>query len=256
MDRSYLSQPQVVAAARDFVCVRLTTYESAEEAKFLQTICPTRSGELENTVFTILSPDGKTELARTGRSARQAFVDAGQMARTMTRIAVRFRAQADGTPDLPTVATLRLAVDVAACDNQALVVVFGGDASARRTLVEKLKPLAWGEEFRGRFTYAEASGPTDLAVISGVRLGAGVLVTQPNRFGTAASVLDQAPGDATVDALARFLRGAAAKHRRQTETFMAHVHAGHQSGAFWETAIPVTDPEEAAVRERGRHRGP
>ena len=69
MDGSFLSQPKVVAAARQFVCVRLTTYENKAEAGFLKAICPTGSGELENTVFTILAPDGKRQLARASRSA-------------------------------------------------------------------------------------------------------------------------------------------------------------------------------------------
>ena len=67
MDRSFLSQPEVITAARKFVCVRLATYESAAEGQFLASICPTGSGELENTVFAILSPDGKQKLARVSR---------------------------------------------------------------------------------------------------------------------------------------------------------------------------------------------
>ena len=36
MDRSYLSQQDVIAASRPFICVRLTTYESKEEGAFLK----------------------------------------------------------------------------------------------------------------------------------------------------------------------------------------------------------------------------
>src|SRR4051812_12431801 len=86
MDRSYLSQPEVIAASRAFVCVRLATYEDEEEGKFLKAFQVTRSGELENTVFTILAPDGKKQLARASRSARGTFGDADRMAATMKRI--------------------------------------------------------------------------------------------------------------------------------------------------------------------------
>jgi len=34
-------------------------------------------------------------------------------------------------------------------------------------LAERLRPLAWGAEFVGRFVYAEASGASDLGKISG-----------------------------------------------------------------------------------------
>ena len=50
MDRSYLSDKDVVEASRDFVCIRLATYENAEEAKILKSIFTGRSGALENTV--------------------------------------------------------------------------------------------------------------------------------------------------------------------------------------------------------------
>src|SRR5438132_10035446 len=87
MDRSFLSQAPVIEASRHFVCVRLTTYENKEEGDFLKSFKVTRSGELENTVFTILSPDGKRQLARAARAARQTFGDAARMAETMNRLA-------------------------------------------------------------------------------------------------------------------------------------------------------------------------
>src|SRR3954452_16415150 len=117
MDRSFLSQPDVTAAARRFVCVRLTTYENAEEAAMLQALCPTRSGELENTVFALLSPDGKRPLTRPGRTARHTFGDAAEMARAMHRIADEYKVPASPAPgilELPTVPTVRLALNVAA----------------------------------------------------------------------------------------------------------------------------------------------
>src|SRR5690349_8670427 len=119
MDRSFLSRPDVIAASRAFVCVRLTTYEDKEEGEFLKSFRVTRSGEVENTVATVLSPDGKRQLARASRGAGQTFGNAARMAETMTRIAGEFAAKNVGSPpELPKVATVRLAVDVAACDNQ------------------------------------------------------------------------------------------------------------------------------------------
>src|SRR5438132_12014690 len=119
MDGSFLSQPDVIAASRGFVCVRLTTYENAEEAAFLKSFGVTRSGEVENTVVTILGPDGRQQLARASRSARGTFGDAQRMAQAMNRIAAGYTAaKADTPPPLPLVANVRLALDVSACDNQ------------------------------------------------------------------------------------------------------------------------------------------
>lgn len=62
MDRSFLSRPEVVRASRQFVCIRLATYESFEEAQMLRGIFLGGSGQVENTTFALLSPDGKTPL--------------------------------------------------------------------------------------------------------------------------------------------------------------------------------------------------
>ena len=67
MDRSFLSQLPVIAASRNFICVRLATYESEDEAAYLRSFAAGRSGQLENTVFCILSPDGEEKLIRAAR---------------------------------------------------------------------------------------------------------------------------------------------------------------------------------------------
>src|SRR5260221_4186552 len=94
MDRSFLSQPQVIAAARELVCVRLTTYEDEDENKFLKAFNITRSGEVENTTVAVLSPDGQRLLTRAGRGTRQVFGDAAGMATTLTRIVGQYKTTA------------------------------------------------------------------------------------------------------------------------------------------------------------------
>ncbi len=257
MDRSFLSQPRVIAAARQFVAVRLATYENAAEGRLLQALAPTGSGRLENTVFTILSPDGTRELARGTRSARETFGNADRMADTMNRIARWYptRPTAEATPDLPTVANVRLAVNMAACDHQPLVILYDADARARRALRDRLRPLAWGEAVRGRFLYVEAASTRDLAMVAGAR-APGMLIVQPDRFGQKGTVLVSVPPDADARALAQGLRDGAARHQPDTESFRQHVRDGHEEGVFWETIIPVTDPMERQARERGRRSGP
>ena len=90
--RSYLIQPAVVASSRDFVCVRLLTYESKSEYTFMEQLLGVAPGTLPNTVFCILAPDGKTKLLRAGRGPRQAFSGARSMATGLQRIAARYPA--------------------------------------------------------------------------------------------------------------------------------------------------------------------
>jgi hypothetical protein len=254
MDRSFLSRPEVIAASRQFVCVRLLSYENADEGAFLKAFTVTRSGELENTVFTVLSADGKKQLARASRSARQTFGDAARMAETMRRLAREHapRGEAAGRPELPAMTNLRLAVNVAACDNQPLVVLFAADAKVRRSLEERLTALAWSDAFLGRFLYVTARDAAELAELTGAKAEAGVLVVQPDRFGRKGEVLRQVGADAAPEGLAKCLTEAAALHKRALRTFENHVREGQRQGVFWETVIPVTDPMELRARERGK----
>jgi hypothetical protein len=252
MDRSFLSQPEVVAAARSFVCVRLMTYENSAEGEFLKAFNVTRSGELENTVFAILAADGVRPLVRASRSAKGAFHDAAQMAETMTKIAKANpgRPDASGLPELPTVETVRLALDVASCDNLPLVVVVAADDAVRRDLVERLRPLAWGEKFVGRFIYATAVGANDLAAVEGDKPMAGVFVVQPSKFGLSGKVITGVGASASVAEVAGCLASGLAGFTKDDKTFASHVQAGKRQGVLWETKIPVTDPMEQRARAR------
>src|SRR4051812_46124084 len=112
MDRSFLSDAEVIAASRQFVCIRLASYEDEGEAKFLKSVFTGKSGELENTVFALLSPDGQKKLMKASRSPRQLFQGAADMAKAMNGIAQKYTAKAGGPPPLPLVANVRLALDV------------------------------------------------------------------------------------------------------------------------------------------------
>ena len=80
MDRSFLSQPEAIEASRNFVCVRLTTYENQAETEFMRNLYRGPNGEIQNTTFTILSPDGKQALIRPERSPRRHFRNAAALA--------------------------------------------------------------------------------------------------------------------------------------------------------------------------------
>ena len=246
MDRSFLSQPAVIEASRQFVCVRLTTYEDEAEAKFLKSLVRTGSGQVENSSFAILDADGKTKLAGGGRGMDQVYRDAADMADGMTKLAKRSTPK--GTPaSLPLVPTVRLALPVAAADGQPLVVVRVKDENARAAVEKELANLVWGEEFVGRFVFtedAEAASQFD-----GLKASAAVAVVQPDTFGQKGKVLAQADkAEEIVAALRTGLKGFV-KADKGTRT---HVSGGVRQGIFWETKTPVTDPMEAAARERAK----
>jgi len=60
MDESFLSDTNIIRESRNFVCIRLATYEDSAEADYLRQVFSGRSGELDNTVFALMNPDGFT----------------------------------------------------------------------------------------------------------------------------------------------------------------------------------------------------
>ena len=249
MDRSYLSHAEVVAASRPFVCVRLATYESAEEAVFLKSIFTGRSGELENTTFALLAPDGKTRLSRAGRSPDAAFggardqTPAAAMAEGLNEVAARY---AKNSPKectaLPLCEDVRLGLDIASCDGQPLVVVCGEDEGARTKLAERTGLAAWTAPLIGRAAYAVAVKAADLKSVEGAAGRSGLLVIQPDPYGTKGKVLAAAPLDADAERIAKTLAEGIAAHRAVQKDPRTFIQEGRRLGIDWKSEIPDTDP--------------
>src|SRR5207302_7402739 len=135
----------------------------------------------------------------------------------MERVARPFGAKEEGTPTLPLVANVRLGVNVAACDNQPLVVIVGDDRS-RKAAEAKVAALAWSKEWRGRFVYASAL-PKELTMIDGVEGDAGVLVVAPEKFGRKGMVIGRAKAGASAESVAKAFAEAVQKWQPQEKTF-------------------------------------
>ena len=136
MDQSYWSQPLVVNATRDFVCIRLATYEDAKETEYLKKIFTGRSGQLENTVFALLDSDGRKRLSKSGRSPDFAFWGRRDFAAKMIEIAEQRNLESKRYTDshLPVIKNVDLGLNVASCDGIQMIVVAAKDKKA----VEKL----------------------------------------------------------------------------------------------------------------------
>lgn len=227
----------------------MLTYECAEEERVLESVFTGRSGDLENTVFAILAPDGRKRLSRAGRGPRMLFGETARgvetLATEMEAIAKRYpgrKTARTGAP-LPLLADVRRALNVAACDNQPLVIVVGKDAQEQQALEAKLAPLAWDDANIGAFLYASTRDARQLASLAKVKQGSGYVVVQPDAYGQQGEALVQLPAAATTKtiqvALDKARRGFApldkAHHRE-------HVRKGQREGVHWETEIPVTDP--------------
>lgn len=259
MDRSFLSQPAVVAASRRFVCIRPLTYEDRDAQEFMRNLLVGRSGEVENTTCCLLSPDGRRPLTRPSRGFQQVYRDGPQMAEWMKFVADQYAADRVATrrPEvpirtLPTVSTVRLALATAAADNVPLAILYAPNRDERARGLEHLAKLAWRADCIGRYAFAVVESERELRAISPAKPSPGLLVIQPNRFGLKGSLLARAPVTSDGSRLAAALQDGLKRFHPRTTSGFEHIRAGQIEGAFWETALPVTDPQEAAARERHR----
>ena len=256
MDRSFLSNKDVIAASRDYVCIRLATYEDADEAEFLKTIYLGRSGELENTVFVLLSPDTKTNLCRPGRGPHFAYPTPSKLAKGMQEIAKSYPTKtrdAASTPLLPQMKDFRLGLNVSSCDGLPTVVCVSDDAEQRKELNAKLAGLAFEDKLAGKFGFASAS-LEDMKVIEGYQLETGFVIVQPGEFGLDGRMMEAFDADVELSRLQKNLVRFASQTNLASKSNRSHVSKGQSIGKTWTTEIPVTDPGSLKAMERARSR--
>ena len=240
MDRSFLSQPEVIAAAKKFVCIRLTSYEDETEKKFVSKIV---NGEPANTAFAMLTPEGERALRGRGpgRGPRDLYKDAADMAKGMDELAEKYPPKkAEGAPALPVTLNAKVGLAVAAGDLQPLVVVLADSAKRREEL----------EAFAGRLTYATAATTKDIPKVDKRTIKEGILLIEPDIFGAGGKVVKEVPFDEVAKQLADAMRETLKAHLRTEKNRRTLATLGLKEGIFYETGIPVSGKGEAADRER------
>ncbi len=260
MDRGLLSEPRLLEASRAFVCARVITYQDPAESAFLKSLGSSATGGLLNTAFAILAPDGKTVLTGTGRSPRQVFrgseeVTLDHLLATMEEIRNRYEPRKSSPPPaLPYLADLRIALNVASCDDQPLVIVKAKSPSRRKSLERLLAPLAWSPDLRGRFAFAHASDTESdsemLDAITGAPASDAILVVQPGVYGTRGTVIASTTR-LSKDAVRNVLeRGKTAY--RSMEKDRGTVRAGKRRGLRWEEDTTERAPDRDNTRRARR----
>ena len=264
MDRSFLSDKGIIRASRKFVCARLATYEDKEEAEYLSGIFAGRSGQLDNTVFCIMGPDGKDRLVRSGRSPGWAFPGSEDQAirdmeTKMDEIASRYavkKGSSSSLPGLPVLPNFRLALNVAACDNLPLVAAVARSKDSREKLHKQVNELAWSKDFIGRFIYVSAGEASELEKVKGIENKEGLFVIAPDTFGQEGKVLTQVRLGAGRKELAKSLARAVKLHQPEDKEMRSHNALGKILDVNWKTQVPVTDAGAPRRREsRSGRRG-
>ena len=263
IDNGWLLKDEVVAASRDFVCIRLTSYESAEEAAFVTKL----QGNPVNTVFAILTPDALPALAMKGlgRGPGELFADPADMVKQMGEVAAKYAVgvaatKADGQPALPITLDARLGLAVASADLQPLALVIAPDEITRAALEAKLAVLAWSNDLRGRFTYASADSlgglkldGLDTLKSDAFKSGAfksGVLLIEPDVFGVEGKIVSAIDANDVDKMLSDAMHAASAKHVRAAKSREQLKRLALANGIFFETGIPVSGKKEAEDRAK------
>ena len=257
MDRGALSDAKVIDATRQFVCIRLATYEDADEAKFLKKIYRSRSGELENTTFVVLSPDGKEKLCRAHRSADHVFGNPRNMAKELNRIARKYKSPSskpvNDVAALPYMKSLDLALNVAAADQLPVAVVFDdGDRKILEQLESSLKQVAWTQDKQGQFVFAKTSSSEELKPLAIKDKKPGIYLVHPGNFGLYGKSLQRIDSASSLEDLSDAMDVAIRKMPRVHKDHDSHVQTGIRLGIEWESAVPETDPQAVRARQRAR----
>ena len=259
MDRSFLSNKQLIKISRDFVCIRTATYEDKREAAFLKwAFLRSSAGDLRNFGFCVLSPDGKRKLRRSLRGPNFVYKNSAAMAADLKLIAKQFprkTTKSESNLAVPRMKNVRLGINVASCDGLPSVVVFGKGKREVDQLNSKLSGVIWDEALAGKFIYASTTKFADLKIVVGATTKTGILVVEPDVYGTKGRLIKRIDAGVSKRDLKRDLVDAADTFIRRSKSHGLHVRNGRRDGKTWKTEIPV--PKRTRVRKRsapGRQR--
>jgi hypothetical protein len=185
----------------------------------LERIFVGRSGQLENTVFAMLEPDGKTLLASPGRSPQNVFGDSAYLAEAMDYYVSPYLNKPWGRRSLPKVESYRLALNIAACDGLPVVLL---DSEWER----RLSQMAWDESLLGQAVFVLE--PT----------AKGAVIVAPDQFGLKGEPVQRLTTDMDAPTIARWLKS----YQTPPKDTRTHISDGERQGIRWQTAVPVTDP--------------
>jgi hypothetical protein len=261
MDKRFLSDEEIITASRSFVCIRLATYEDAKEAVYLKSFFKGRTGNLENTVFVMIAPDGKKALTRSGRSPMMVYGDGetgiALMVADMKRLAKLYPGNASKSggdsalPPVPYAEDFRVGLNIAACDNGQIVVLVSDNAQTKKKLELAARKLAWSDDFIGRFAYAVTSRAADTKMFGQDKVVPGLYVVQPDPFGVKGKVVAKAGAGDSDEVMRKALKAAMSKHEVYIKDQRDHVRTGGRAGVEWKTEIPITDSK--SLRAKAEH---
>jgi hypothetical protein len=251
------SQKDFIDASRDYVCVRLESYESKEHQDMVREFL---NGRFENTAFCLLAPDGKERLSSTGRSPKQGLGGGpgrrngggrdDAVIATMKTVAKKYPTKGEESEAVvQDFHTFRQALNVASGDQRLLVFVEASE-KAQEELQSSLRPVFADEEVIGRYHVDFSDREADAKwadAVSGVSEASGLFIIQSDQFGLKGKALDRLPLDAKPEAIKAALKKANVVFSKSDErkVYSDHVAEGRREGVHFENGMPYGEDRDA-----------
>lgn len=262
------SEKKFIEASRDFVCVRLETFENKEHEALVREIL---NGRFANTSFCIFSPDGKTQLTRSSRgpktilgakgrgpSAQPGSLDevVAAMADLVEPYPRKGRAEDLTLQDFH---SFRQALNVASGDQRLLLFV-AASPKDREKAEKTLQPVFATEEIIGRFhlDFGTAEADSDWSEkVSGIQSRSGYFVIQADQFGQKGKVVYSLPLSASGREIANALLSANASfaEAESRKVYSEHVTEGRRENIFFENEIPYGEDRDGDGKADGKRYG-
>jgi hypothetical protein len=225
----------VVTASQQWICVRPATYENAEESVVLEHWLKgvrAGGGELRNTTFALLDPTGKNALARTGRSPQMVYGDVASFATGLDTLAKKYEAK-PGAKSLPLIPSLRLGLNVAACDGIPLVAIIASKKRSWKKLFEHLVELSQSDALSGQAHYVVLKDSKGLEVMEGYKTDQLIYVLKADTFGVTGEIVAAFKDTKTLSSVA--LKTGFSSARIEKDSRRQHVRQGKLEGVTWES---------------------
>jgi len=250
---SLFAKKEFIELSRKYVCVRIESYESKANQTIVRRLL---DGRFENTAFCLLSPDGKTELSKAGRSPQAAIADlhrarvsatdekAGheKVFKKLKEVAAKYQPKGKASD-----AVMRdfdsfvQALNVASSEQRLLVYTVAPEAT-RKKLADKMKAVANHADVIGRFHFDFAAKPDAKwgDAVTGEKAKTGIFVIQAGEFGQDGKVLLEVPLNISMGQLKTMLLEANAKFAKSEEkkVYNQHITKGRKEGVRYVDELP------------------
>jgi hypothetical protein len=244
---------EFIDASREFVCVRIDSYESEAHQKQVRSFL---NGRFENSVFCILAPDGKEWLSNAARGPQMVL---GRRSSTeqMAQYAFWFPAVADADEAIvQDFYTFRQALNVASADQRILILVHA-PPERENDLRESLRAVANDQGIVGRFHFDFDQNSEWKQSVEGDSGEHGIVLINPGEFGMTGKVMKHLPLDTGNADIISALAEANQQFAETTEkkVYSKHVAKGHSEGIYFEGAVPYGEDRDGDGQIDGKGRG-